>query len=130
MGKVVPAKGRVYTNMEYAIYQEFGFTVKSKTGGTWVPAQPFLRPALILQQDELLKDLKRYINGELVKQQTIYLLPFVREWTRRVEARAVYLAPVSVRRGIQAPRSVRMRKSKKGEPVGGALRDSIKSEAK
>ncbi len=130
MGKVIPAKGRVFTNMEYAVHQEFGFTVRSKSGGTWVPAQPFLRPALDLQKKQILKDLKGYVNSELLKHKVINLLPFVKEATRRVEARAVYLVPVSVRRGIQAPKGVRERGSKKGEAIGGALRDSIKSEAK
>lgn len=49
----------VYTNLEYAPYQEFG-TV-------YVPAHPFMHPAFNQLKSEIERDIKEYINKEIRK---------------------------------------------------------------
>lgn len=53
------SEGRVFTNVEYAIYQEYG-TSKMK-------AQPFLRPALGTSKKKINEILSDHINSELKK---------------------------------------------------------------
>lgn len=122
------SKGRVYTNVHYAIHQEFGFTVKSKGGGTYVPPQPFMIPGLDNNKDLINKTLVSYLKVELARKKSVSLKPFIRIATQIVHRTSKKLAPVSVRRGIQAPKGLRERPSEKGEALGGHLKGSIKME--
>jgi HK97 gp10 family phage protein len=68
----------VGTNLEYAAVQEFGGTIKSKSGylvfqtedGQWhsvpsvsVPARPYLRPALDENRGRIVDEVKRVLKG-------------------------------------------------------------------
>lgn len=59
------AVGKVWTPVEYAIYQEFGFTVKTKTGRKAVPAQPFMIPALKKESPGIRRDIKAYMKNKM-----------------------------------------------------------------
>jgi HK97 gp10 family phage protein len=58
-GKGYDVVGRVYNNVEYAPYQEFGTTR--------MVAQPFLRPALVINRDKIKERLMTHIKKELNK---------------------------------------------------------------
>lgn len=74
--------GRVFTNTEYAKYQEFGYTRKVKKGekimvyGKWRRAskaytvvysgKPFLLPALKKNSERINKDIQNYLKAKVI----------------------------------------------------------------
>lgn len=123
-------RGRVFTNVEYAIYQEYGFTVKKKDGTlVYVPPQSFLRKGLDMNKELINKGLIQFMKQSLKnKKQKVTLKPFMQYVTAMVQKTAKQIAPVSVRRGLQAPKVLRDRPRVKGQGVGGNLKRSIRRE--
>jgi hypothetical protein len=62
------AYGIVFTPLEYAIYQEFGWTIQLKNGGERVVyGQPFMNPALDLNRKKIQTEVKDFVRSELLK---------------------------------------------------------------
>lgn len=58
----------VYTTLDYAPHQEFGFTVRKKDGTkVAVPAQPYMRPAMNMHRAGITQSMKKYLREQLRK---------------------------------------------------------------
>jgi len=55
--------GRVFTNVEYAPYQEFGYSKTTKNGTFVYAGKAYLRRALGEQQETIKEETKRYIKN-------------------------------------------------------------------
>ena len=55
--KVMDGVATVSTDVEYAQYQEYGTM--------YMPAQPFMMPALIVNEDQIRENIKRAVNQNL-----------------------------------------------------------------
>lgn len=65
-GRGTEVVGRVYNKVEYAIYQEFGFTVKNKAGQLkFVPPTPHMRPALEKHRTDINNFARKYLEKQV-----------------------------------------------------------------
>jgi hypothetical protein len=100
MGKVEDAvQGRVYTNVEYGIYQEYGFSVKRKDGTiTNVAPKRYMRGAMDRNKKVISEEAAKWIRSELKRKGTVEFKPFIQKATQLVQRTAKRLAPVDTGR--------------------------------
>lgn len=91
---------KVYTkDVEYAIYQEFGFNVRKRDGSVRaVAGKGFMGGALALHEDEIKRGLTSYIVKQHKQGKGLRLKPYIQEAARRVQRTAKIYSPVDTGR--------------------------------
>lgn len=90
----------IYTkDVEYAIYQEYGFNVRRKDGSVRaVAGKGFMGGALALHENEITKGLTNYIVKQHKQGKGLRLKPYIQEAARKVQRTAKIYSPVDTGR--------------------------------
>ena len=91
------AESEVYVpkDVYYAIYQEYGFTVRSKDGSeTYVPPKWYMRDALKQHEESIKRGVVGYIQSGLRSAQKVSIAPYLQQMARIVQRTAKGKAPV------------------------------------
>lgn len=86
--------GKVFTRVDYAIYQEFGFSVKKKDGSvTNVPPKRYLRGALEINTPQINENVASYLKDKTTRGKKFSLQDPIMDAVMRVQRSAKAFAP-------------------------------------
>ena len=97
-------------NAMYFIYQEFGFSVRSGEGFSYVPPKFYMKRAWDENTELIKQEAVKYLKSQRITDKGIQMYPFVKDKVEKIQKRAKQLAPKDTHRlktSIQAETKVK-----------------------